>query len=242
MGTPFLSIIIPAYNEELRIGDTVHQLIKYLSGKPYPFEIVVADDGSDDDTATLIKDISVDHTNVTLLSLKHGGKGSAVRQGMLSARGTWLFMCDADLSMPVEQIDRFLPGKTDPGYDIGIGSREVTGAKRHSEPFRRHLMGRAFNWVAQVFALWGIKDTQCGFKMFRGILAKELFVRQKLNGFGFDVELLYLARLAEMRIEEIGIDWYYRSGSSMTPTRGARGFLDIVNVRWNHLRGRYRAE
>ena len=161
---------------------------------------------------------------------------------MLAARGQWRFMCDADLSMPVEQIDRFLPNDSAPDFDIGIGSREAPGSRRHSEPLTRHLMGRAFNWTAQALAVRGLNDTQCGFKMYRGSLVPDLFGRQRLHGFGFDVELLFLARKAGARVEEIGIDWYYQSGSKMTLLRGARGFLDILRVRWNQLLGRYRAE
>ncbi len=237
----FLSVIIPAYNEERRIGDTIRQLVEHLSGKSYTWEIVIADDGSEDRTADVVAQASASHERVRLVALEHSGKGGAVRGGMLAARGEWRFMCDADLSMPAEQIDRFLPDDTAPDYDVGIGSREAPGSQRHSEPFRRHLMGRAFNWTAQALAVRGLNDTQCGFKMYRGSLVPDLFGRQRLNGFGFDVELLYLAHLDGARIEEVGIDWYYQSGSRMTLLRGARGFLDILRVRWNHLLGRYRS-
>ena len=242
MDQPFLSVIVPVFNEERRIGDAIQQLVGHLSQKPYTWEIVVADDGSEDGSAAAVAEAAAGDERVRVVRLDHSGKGGAVRGGMLAARGQWRFMCDADLSMPVEQIDRFLPNDSAPDFDIGIGSREAPGSRRHSEPLARHLMGRAFNLTAQALAVRGLNDTQCGFKMYRGSLVPDLFGRQRLVGFGFDVELLFLARKAGARVEEIGIDWYYQSGSKMTLLRGARGFLDILLVRWNHLRGRYRAD
>jgi dolichol-phosphate mannosyltransferase len=150
-------------------------------------------------------------------------------------------MCDADLSMPPEQIDRFLPGEEDPGYDIGIGSREAPGARRFDEPGRRHFYGRIFNRVVRTFAVRGLDDTQCGFKMFRGRLAPSLFGAQRLNGFGFDVEVLFVARGAGLKLREVAIDWYYGRDSKMTLRKGAAAFLEILQVRWHGIRRRYEA-
>lgn len=232
MTQPFLSVVIPAYNEETRIKATLEQVHAYLALQSYPWEIVVADDGSIDATAKLVAAFATDNPAVRLLTLEHRGKGWAVRQGMLAARGTYRFLCDADLSMPVEQIGRFLDDAIGPA-DILLGSRELPESRRIGEPARRHLMGRVFNLLIRVLALPGIRDTQCGFKLFRADTTMALFERQALWGFAFDVEVLYLARRQGLAVMEVAIDWHYREGSKVRPLRDAVAMArDVVKLRW----------
>lgn len=237
---PFLSVVIPAYNEETRIAESLERVIRHLSTKQYSWEIIVANDGSTDGTLEAVRRVAATEPRVRALDLAHGGKGWAVSQAMLESRAAWRFLCDADLSMPPEQVDRFLPATGEPAYDIGLGSREAPGARRFNEPFRRHLFGRLFNRVVRILAVRGLDDTQCGFKMFRGVAADRIFRIQRLYGFGFDVEVLFLARKGRMQLEDIPIDWYFHGGSSMTFRKGGLAFLDILRVRLNDLARRYR--
>jgi dolichyl-phosphate beta-glucosyltransferase len=241
---PFLSVVIPAYNAERLIEGSLQRVVAHLRGKSYSWDVIVVDDGGTDRTAELVVAAARSEPRIRLLKTRHGGKGWAVKSGMLSSTATWRFMCDVDLSMPPEQIDRFLGDATDAGhdagYDIGIASREAPGARRIGEPARRHLYGRIFNRAVRLLAVRGLDDTQCGFKMFHGEHAARLFGAQRLEGWGFDVEILFLARRSRLRIREVPIDWYYGRDSKMTLGRGARAFLDILRVRWNALRGRYR--
>ena len=241
MSEPYLSLIIPAYNEESRIRDTLEKVAGYLGAQDYTWEVVVVDDGSTDDTAALVTSFAADYTpNVRLIAVAHGGKGWAVKQGMVWTTGQYRFICDADLSMPVEHISRFLvPEIAD--FDIAIGSREIKGARRIGEPFLRHLMGRIFNLQVRVLALSGFQDTQCGFKCFRGQFAQELFGVQRLHGFAFDVELLFIARKRRLRIKEVAIDWHFRPQSKVRPLHDSLAMTrDILKVRWRNLRGGYK--
>ena len=242
MARPFLAVVIPAYNEEARIEAGVSRVAAHLAGKAYSWEIAVVDDGSTDRTAGVVAELAAENPNVRLLRIPHGGKGAAVRHGMLESNAEWRFLCDADLSMPPEQIDRFFQGDGGmPRFDVSVGSREATGARRFDEPLIRHLIGKTFNWMVRIFAVRGLDDTQCGFKLFRGDAATELFSRQLLPGFAFDVEVLYLAQKAGYAVGEIAIDWYYHSGSKVTLMKGASAFADILTVRLNDLMGRYSA-
>src|SRR6266850_1288738 len=175
---------------------------------------------------------------VTLVRAEHAGKGATVRRGMLSARGAWRFLADADLSVPMSELPRFLDAAAR-GVDILVGSREAKGARRVGEPWLRHAIGRVFNWMVKIVVLRGIDDTQCGFKLFSARAAETLFPLQRLDGFGFDVEILFLARRAGFAIREIPVTWVWGRGSKVNLASGARGFLDLVAVRWNHVRGVY---
>jgi glycosyltransferase involved in cell wall biosynthesis len=229
---PFLSVVIPAYNEAARIEDTLAQIHAYLSLRSYPWEIVVSDDGSVDRTARLVSAFAAANPGVRLLSLEHRGKGWAVQQGMLAATGVYRFLCDADLSMPVEQLARFLVPEVGEA-DILVGSRELAQSRRFGEPARRRLMGRVFNLLIRTLALPGIQDTQCGFKLFRAETTLALFERQTLWGFAFDVEVLYLARRAGLVVREVAIDWHYGEGSKVRPLRDAVVMAwDVIKVSW----------
>lgn len=234
MPQPFLSVVIPTFNEEARIGGTLSQVISYLSAQDYQWEILVADDGSTDHTAQLVGREIVEHPNIRVLHLSHRGKGWAVKNGMLAAGGEYRLICDADLSVPIEQVERLLPS-SGLGSDIVLGSREALSAIRIGEPARRHMMGRVFNRLVAVLAVPGLADTQCGFKIVRGDAAETLFPRLTLDGFAFDVELLYLACKLGMTYSEVGVDWYYRSQSKVRPLQDALAMtLDLLKIRWRH--------
>ncbi len=240
MAKPFLSVIVPAYNEERRIGPTLEKLVGYLSSRPFGWEVLVVDNGSDDATATVVENWASEIPQVRLESLPTAGKGLAVRHGMLRAEGRLRFMCDADMSMPVEHLDNFLDRIAE-GYDIVIGSRQTEGARRFGEPVIRHLMGRVFNRIVRVVAVGGFEDTQCGFKMFRGQIADEVFPRQRATGFGFDVEALFIAKQRGASILEMPIDWYHEPSSKISPVADSvRMVMDTVLTRWRGLIGVYR--
>ena len=234
MDRPYLSVVIPAYNEEARIPPTLEQVVAYLSGQSYEWEIVVADDGSTDSTAQAVgKGAGVD-SRVRLLSLDHRGKGWAVKNGMAAATGTYRLLCDADLSVPIQQVERLLPPRV-PDADIAIGSREAQGAVRFGEPTQRHLMGRIYNELVRRLTVPGLDDTQCGFKCFRSGPATELFDLQTMDGFAFDVEVLYLAWKRGLSIIETGVDWYYRENSKVRTIRDSSIMtLDLAKIRWRH--------
>ena len=236
---PFLSIVIPAYNEESRIRQTLVKISAELKALHFTSEILVVDDGSTDSTANLVKEFSNNCTYVELIQIPHGGKGKAIQEGMQTANGEYCFICDADLSMPIKQITRFLPPDGPPS-DVIIGSRQVKGARRIGEPFLRHIMGRIFNLLVRVLLIPNVKDSQCGFKCFKHHAAKYLSNLQRIQGFGFDVEILFIARKLNLSMKEIPIDWYYKSFSKVNPVKDSLGMLrDILSVRWNSLRGRY---
>ncbi len=241
MATPFLSIVIPAYNEERRIGSTLEVVLRYLGDQQYTWEVLVADDGSADGTASIVRRTTEGgETRVRLLSLAHRGKGWAVRQGMVAAEGRYRFMADADMAMPIEQLGAFLDHMA-AGYDIVIGSRQISGARRHGEPATRHLMGRVFNWAVRLLAVGGFQDTKCGFKCFRGDVADSLFRLQRTDGWGFDAEVLYLAKTRGLRILELPIDWYYQTASKVRPLADTFLMLsDILRVWLRRIRGSYR--
>ena len=213
---PLLSVVIPAFNESARIIDTLDELAGYLDVQEYASEVLVVDDGSVDDTAGLVRRWAADRSDTFVISIPHAGKGWAVRAGMLAARGSYRFMCDADLAMPVHWIGTFIE-RMESGLDIVIGSREAAGARRFDEPAYRHVMGRVFNWVVRLLAVSGFQDTQCGFKCFRAEAADELFRLQRTRGMGFDVEILFLAVKKGLSIEEMPIDWYHQAVSKVRP-------------------------
>ena len=239
MATPFLSVVIPAFNEEERIASTLGDVVGYMRAQPYTWEVLVVDDGSSDQTATVVSSWATSAERVRVETVPHGGKGWAVKGGMQSATGQYRFMCDADLAMPIEQLGVFLPYMED-GYDIVIGSRQIAGARRIGEPVARHIMGRVFNWAVRLLALSGFEDTQCGFKCFRGEVADELFSRQRTRGFGFDVEILYMAKKKGMRVVEIPIEWHHQDSSKVRPLVDSFSMLrDTAMLRLRDAGGRY---
>ena len=197
-------------------------------------------DGSSDSTASIVVKLSESDGRIKLIDLPHGGKGAAVRRGMDEAFGEWRFLCDADLSMPINNLARFFAGVDGhPEYDVAIASREAPGARRFNEPKSRHVKGRLFNYAVKILALRGIEDTQCGFKLFSAESATRLFTHQSLDGWAFDVELLVMAKKAGFGVGEVPIDWYYGEGSKMTLAKGIVAVLDVAKVGLNNLLGRY---
>ena len=248
-----LSVVIPAYNEQRRLPETLRQVLAYLALQPYASEVIVADDGSTDDTAVLVEQMQLAQPTLRLLRLDHRGKGFAVRAGALASQGQYVLLCDADLATPIEEWEKLAPF-FQMGYDLVIGSREGAGARRVGEPWYRHVMGRVFNMIVQIVAIPGINDTQCGFKGFTHRAAHDLFSRVQLYGddarpvvgaavTAFDVEVLFLARRLGYRTREVPTLWEYGTETKVDPLRDSyRNFRDVLAVRWNALRGRYPRE
>jgi glycosyltransferase involved in cell wall biosynthesis len=242
LNQPLLSIIIPAHNEEKRLPPTLEQVFAFLEQQNYEAEVWVIENGSTDRTYEIAQSFASQHKNLRVLRADGRGKGLAVQRGMLEARGQYRLMCDADLSMPIEEIEKFLSPKAS-NFDIAIASREAPGAVRYDEPRYRHLGGRLINLIIRLLILPGLQDTQCGFKCFRAQVADDLFKRQTLMGWSFDIELLFIARQHGYRIIEIPIDWYYRSESKVNAPRDAmRMIRDIFQIHRNARRGIYDAD
>lgn len=239
LSKPFLSLIIPAYNEEHRLPDSLEQVFSFLITQSYNSEVLVVENGSSDRTLAVANEYAKRYPQLRVLQTDGRGKGLAVREGMLEARGEYRFMCDADLSMPISEVNRFLP--PDLGdFDIAIGSREAPGAVRYDEPQYRHLGGRAVNTMIRLLALPGLHDTQCGFKCFRAPVAEELFRAQTLVGWAFDIELLYMARAHNYRVVEIPIPWYFNPESKLNVVQDAvKMGVDICTIHYNAWRGIY---
>lgn len=244
--TPFLSIVIPAYNEERRLPPSLEKIVAYLQTQQYTSEILVVENGSTDATTAVVEAFIATRMASAApvrLSLLHSspGKGAAVKVGMLAAQGDYRFICDADLAMPIAEIAKFLPPAQPGGtFDIAIASRELPGAVRYNEPAYRHIMGRVFNWLVRILAVPGIQDTQCGFKMFTREAAQVLFPLQRIDGWGFDVEVLYIARRHGMRLTEAPINWYYQSDSRVRPIHDTINMVrELLKIRRNGGKGYY---
>lgn len=236
---PLLSIIIPAFNEETRLPKSLDQIDDFVQKQDYPVEVIVVDNNSRDRTAEVARTAAAGRPYLRLLHQPVQGKGAAVKKGMLAADGDYLFICDADLSMPIEEVTKFVPPVLN-GHDVAIGSREVEGARRFDEPEYRHIMGRVFNFIVRSLALPKIQDSQCGFKVFRRDVAREVFPLQTIDGWGFDVEVLFIARQQGYKVVEVPINWYYRTNSRINPLRDAINmFVEVMTVRVNGWLGRY---
>ena len=236
----FLSVVIPAHNEARRLPNTLPKVLDFLRSQPYKSEIIVVENGSVDGTLEIAQRFAAEAPDmVRVFHEEMRGKGLAVRRGMLEARGKYRFLCDADLSMPIEELPRFLPPQLE-DFDIAIASRELPQSRRIGEPAYRHIIGRAFNLMVQAMALPGLKDTQCGFKCFRDEVAEDLFSVQTLPGMSFDVEILFVARRRGYRIVEVPISWYFDPDSRVRLVGDSlRMAWDLLTIRWNALRGMY---
>lgn len=238
----FLSVIIPAYNEEKRVLSTLSKICAYLFTKDFPYEIIVVDDGSTDNTLQMVKNFaSSDNHIVILINEQNSGKGYSVRKGMLSARGEYVFFTDADLSTPIEEIEKCLPYLIN-GYDVVIGSRSMPGSDiLVRQPWYREKMGKIFNFMVNMVLLKGIIDTQCGFKGFKREAVKTVFNRCKIDGFSFDVEALYLSRKYNFKIKEIPIRWENSPLSKVSPIKHSlQMFKDLIGIKIKDLKGDYR--
>lgn len=235
-----LSVVIPAYNEEARIGPSLARVVAHLAARGGRSEVLVVIDGSRDRTAEIVRATDA-RVPVRLLDRGvNGGKGSCVRRGMLAARGARRLFTDADLSTPIEEIERLLAA-LNAGHDVAIGSRRLAASRVPvPQPWWRRLMGRGFNAAAQWLAVPGIHDTQCGFKLFSAAACDAVFSRQRIDDFGFDVELLWIARRLGLRIAEIPVTWIDDPRSTVRPVRDAtRMFLDLLRIRRADRRGLY---
>jgi dolichyl-phosphate beta-glucosyltransferase len=232
--TPLVSIIIPAHNEERRLPDTLNKVFDFLSTQAYSAEVLVVENGSSDRTVEIAQEYARRYPTLEVIHESGRGKGRAIKLGMLRGRGKYLFMADADLSMPIVELNHFIPPQLN-DFDIAIGSREAPGARRYNEPFYRHWGGRLINAIIRLLALPGLQDTQCGFKCFRAEVAKDLFDLQTLDGFAFDVEVLFLARRRAYRIVEVPLNWYFDPESKVHLVKDTlRMILDIWTIRRKH--------
>jgi len=233
---PFLSIVIPAFNEEDRIVGSLKDICHYLAGKQYSHEVLIADDGSSDGTLKSCRAFAASEPSFRVIHYPvNRGKGFAVRAGMLEAAGEILLLCDADLATPIEELDRFW-GYRDEGFDIVIASRPLRESHlvKH-QPLYREWAGRAFNHVVRAFAVRDIHDTQCGFKLFSRDSARAVFPLCFLNGWAFDMEVLHIAQRLGLKIKEAPVSWYHRPGSKVHLIRdGLRMLTDIVRIRLGH--------
>ena len=241
-----LSIIIPAHNEEFRLPGSLVKIDAYLSQQEYSYEVIVVENGSVDNTVGVVQQFATEHPYVRLMMVDTRGKGLAVKAGMLAAQGEYRFICDADLSMPIEEIAKFLPADRGAGlctrsFDVAIGSREAPGAVRYDEPWHRHFMGRVLNWIIKILAMRDFEDTQCGFKMFHASAAQDLFQIQTLSGIGFDIELLFVSLKRGYQVLEIPVHWYFSDESRMRLVGDSlAAILEIFEIRRNWRNGIYR--
>lgn len=226
-----LSIVIPAFNEANRIGPSLDRIVEFLSRQPWHWEIRVVDDGSTDDTCSIVENAARRDSRVILQREPHRGKGGAAKAGLLAAKTDVRFLCDADLSMPPEEISKFMPPAL-AEFDIAIGSREGIGARRVGEPWRRHMVGRFFNYAIRWLVLPTLADTQCGFKMFTAKSVERVFPLVTLDGWAFDVEVLSLARSLDLRVVEVPIEWHYQAQSRLRIlSDGLRMLRDVFKIR-----------
>lgn len=241
MSTPFLSIIIPAHNEAERLPSSLEAVKRFISSLPFETEVIVVENNSSDATVEIVREWMKTMPQLRLISLAQPGKGNAIRTGMLAAQGDYRFMADADFSMPVEEIRKFLSdGK--PLVPVAIASREAPGSKRIGEPFYRHLIGRVYNFLVRTLVLPGLQDTQCGFKCFSAEAAQAIFPLQRLEGWSFDVEVLTIARQLGFEIAEIPITWHYQPGSRMHLLGDSLQMAkDLFTIRQYKKKGLYNA-
>lgn len=238
---PDLSIVIPAYNEELRLPSTLERLAEYLPTLGLRTEVLIVDDGSRDRTATVAETFAEKISGLRVLSNgTNRGKGYSVRHGMLEATGELVLFTDADLSAPIEESDKLI-GALKNGYDVAIGSRAMNRSliSTHESLFRE-FAGIIFNKIVRVVLWLPFVDTQCGFKAFRREPCRIIFELQRIEGFGFDPELLYLARHYGLRATEIPVRWGHSPDTKVSMLRDSlKMFIDIFVIRWNALSGKY---
>ena len=234
-------MIVPAFNETGRIGASVTRILAFLDSRPYTSELIVVLDGGAPGAPEEIGSVTVGRSNVRVLDNgRNRGKGFSVRRGMLGSRGVYALFADADLSLPIEDADRFID-QLEQGADLAVGSRTVPGATEHGEQRRlRRGMSRVFNGLVRTVAVGGMRDTQCGFKAFRGDVARSLFSSQRIDGFGFDVEVLRIAQRRGCRIVEVPVACEYHPSSSVRQFRHAAIMLiDLARIVWHDRRGHY---
>ncbi len=243
-GEPYLSIIIPAYNEEKMIGDTLVDVYQFLLKQKYSYEILVVNDGSVDKTAEIVKTKKQVMDNLHLITNDvNQGKGYTVIRGAKNARGKFVLFMDADNATKIDDINKLLPW-FEKGYEIVIGSRALKDSViKVQQPLIRRILGKGGNFVIQSMILWGIKDTQCGFKCFTNEAAKAIFPKQRIQGWVFDMETLAIGKKFGYKIKEVGITWTDIPNTKMSLVKVyARSLIDVLKVRWNLVVGKYEKE
>ena len=234
---PYVSVVIPAYNEAERILPTLGAVAVVVSSFGYDWELIVSDDGSKDDTAALVESLS--WANLRVIRHANTGKGGAVKRGVLAARGKRILFADADNSTPIEELPRMMR-ELDSGFAVTVGSRAADGAVEENKSPLRHLVSGALRLVAGRLSGVQVKDTQCGFKLFTREAALLLFGEQKMLGFSFDLELLYLANKYGLKVSEVPVHWFDAPGSKVNSVRDSvQFFKDILAVRKLDARGEY---
>ncbi len=241
MKHPSLSVIIPAYNEADRLTKTLPEILKYFEGKSFTKEIIIVNDGSRDTTTRLIKKFQTKHPLLSLAThRKNHGKGAAVKTGMLKASGEWLLFMDADLSTPINQLEKFWPHT--PKHQVIIGSRKMRGAKVkvRQNPLRENL-GKIFTLLTNLLATKDLSDVTCGFKMYRGDIGHILFKNSRLTDWSFDAEILFLAQTFRYSIKEVPVEWHNDPRTKVNLLKdGLTSLKGLFQIRANHLRGYYR--
>jgi glycosyltransferase involved in cell wall biosynthesis len=239
-----ISIVVPAYNEQHRLPDTLRRIERHFAKSDWAFhEIIVVDDGSTDGTLAEATGFASGNPTVRVLrNPGNRGKGYSVRHGMLEAKGVWRLFSDADLSTPIEELEKLWRAIQESGAEIAIGSRaldrSLIGIR---QPGIRETVGKFFNVLVRAATGLPFYDTQCGFKIFRGDVAQQVFSRQTIEGFGFDVEVLFIARKLDYRAVEVPVRWNHAEGSKVNMASGLRAFGELFEVRLNNLRGRYKS-
>lgn len=236
-----LSVIIPAFNEENRIKKSLDAIDTYLSSDNLRYEIIVVDDGSTDNTSSIVKDFCKAHHKVSYTTYgQNMGKGYAVREGVKSSKGGIILFTDADLSTPINEMEKLIE-TIKYGFDIAIGSRALSDSKIIvSQPFYRKTMGKIFNILVRLLIFKGIKDTQCGFKCFTSKVANEVFSRCKIDGFSFDVEILLIAKKHGFKITDIPVQWVNSPESRVHPVKHSLAMIkELLQIRLNCIKGLY---
>lgn len=233
-----ISVVIPAYNEEKRIKKTLDKTIKYLEKKKFDYELIIVNDCSKDKTAKLVE--SINNKRLRLLNNKSNkGKGYSVKRGMLSAKKKWVLFSDADLSTPIEMLDKMWPHTKQ--FDVVIASRNMPDSNIGvKQPWYRQMAGKAFPLFVRAFLLRGIKDTQCGFKLFKTSIVKSILKKQTLDGWAFDAELLFIAKKTGYNMKEVGVEWVNDENSKLNLIRDSLQMgKDVLKIRLNQISGKY---
>jgi glycosyltransferase involved in cell wall biosynthesis len=236
-----LSVVIPAYNEGKKLPHTLPKMYDYLKQQSYDWEILVVSDGSKDNTAQVVRDLSSQIENLRLIDNKeNNGKGYVVKQGMLAAKGEYRLFTDADNSTSIDHVERMWP-EFKKGHDVVIGSRDIEGAKLAvPQPFWRTMIGNTFNLMVQLMCgLWGIPDTQCGFKGFSEKAAVDIFSRTRVSRFAFDPEILVIAKKMDYKIKEVPVTWVNDKRSSVKFKSMMKMLIDLFEIRLNMIKGLY---
>ncbi len=245
MNQPSLSVVIPAYNEQRRLGATLRQITHYLQDRALTFEIVVIDDGSSDGTSGVARAFERSGDGVPLQLLRNNvrkGKGYSVRRGMLAAKAPHALQTDADLSTPIGELPKLERALQEGGYHIAFGSRDVESSQVElHQPRWREWSGKLFNRVMRAWTRLPYRDSQCGFKLFEMNRCRDIFERQRIDDFGYDVEILFIARKWGLSLCEVGVIWRHSAGSTVRLLpHGSGMLLDLARIRFNDLMGRYR--